>query len=354
MRQGMLLKLLAINVPVVAVVIVVLWLVLDTLAANYFSVLMKEYRISPTDAHRMFVHSVHRYLLWTSIGALALGALLSFLLTHMVLRPLYQMIKTTRLISKGDYSFRVQAGSHDEIGELASAFNRMAEGLQRVERLRRNMVADVAHELRTPLTNIRGYMEALQDGVVAPTQDTFQLLLEETLRLILLVENLLDLARADAAKMNLDLEQIEIADLASRALKKFELEFRQKNIRIIAELSESGAKAPADREKVSRVIENLFKNALQYTPEGGTVLVRTGSFGNDVKFTIENSGPGIAARDLPFVFERFYRGEKSRSRDYGGTGIGLAIVKEILDAHGGKVGVESTPGKTLFWFSLPV
>ena len=352
MRQGILLKLLAINVPVVAVVIVVLWLVLDTLAADYFSVLMKEYRISPTDAHQMFIHSVHRYLLWTSIGALVLGALLSFLLTHMVLRPLYQMIKTTRLISKGDYSFRVQAGSHDEIGELANAFNRMAASLQRVEQLRRDMVSNVAHELRTPLTNIRGYLEALQDGVVSPTQETFQLLLEETLRLILLVENLLDLARADAAKISLDLEQIEIADLASRALKKFDLEFRQKNIQVTSELNE-GATAQADREKISRVIENLLKNALQYTPEGGAVVVRTGSLGREVKFSIENSGPGIETRDLPFVFERFYRGEKSRSRDYGGTGIGLAIVKEILDAHGGKAGVESIAGKTLFWFSLP-
>ncbi len=353
MKQGMLLKLLAINIPVVAVVIAVLWLVLDTLAADYFSVLMTEYRISPTDAHQMFIHSVHRYLLWTSIGALVLGAILSFLLTHMVLRPLYQMIKTTHLISDGDYSFRVQANSHDEIGELANAFNHMAASLERVERLRRDMVSDVAHELRTPLTNIRGYLEALQDGVVPPTQETFQLLLEETLRLIVLVESLLELARAHAAKMNLDLEEIEISELASRALKKFDLQLKQKKILVEMQLSESGITVQADREKMIRVIENLLKNALQYTPEAGTVLVGAESLGGEVKFFVENSGPGIEARDLPLIFERFYRGEKSRSRDYGGTGIGLTIVKEIIEAHGGKTGVESVPGKTLFWFSLP-
>ena len=201
----MLLKLLAINVPVVALVILVLWLVLDTLAADYFSVLMKEYRISPTDAHQMFIHSVHRYLLWTSSGALILGALLSFLLTQRVLRPLYQMIKTTRLIAEGDYTSRVSADSRDEIGELANAFNQMAASLHRVEQLRRDMVSNVAHELRTPLTNIRGYLEALQDGVVPPTQETFQLLQEETLRLISLVEDLLQLARADAARLSLNL-----------------------------------------------------------------------------------------------------------------------------------------------------
>jgi signal transduction histidine kinase len=353
MKQGMLLKLLAINVPVVALVILVLWLVLDTLAADYFSVLMKEYRISPTDAHQMFIHSVHRYLLWTSIGALLLGALLSFLLTQMALRPLYQMIKTTRLIAMGDYSSRVRADSRDEIGELAYAFNQMAASLERVERLRRNMVSDVAHELRTPLTNIRGYLEALQDGVVPPTQETFQLLLEETLTLISLVENLLQLARADAARLSLDLEETDIVELASRALKKFDLEFRQKDIQVRAELGEAGDPVPADREKLSRVIENLLKNALQYTPESGSVLIRTERSGQALKFIVENSGPGIEAKDLPFVFERFYRGEKSRSRDFGGTGIGLAIVKEILEAHGGKTGVQSAPGKTLFWFSLP-
>jgi signal transduction histidine kinase len=354
MKQGMLLKLLAINVPVVAVVILVLWLVLDTLAADYFSVLMKEYGISPTDAHQMFIHSVHRYLLWTSTGALLLGALLSLLLTQMALRPLYQMIRTTSLIARGDYSSRVRADSHDEIGELANAFNQMAASLERVEQLRRDMVSNVAHELRTPLTNIRGYLEALQDGVVPPTQETFQLLLEETLRLISLVEDLLQLARADAARMSLKLEQTDIADLTSRALKKFNLQFRRKDIRIQAELSEGEPAVPADREKLSQVIENLLKNALQYTPEGGSISVRTESSGRTAKFFVQNSGPGIDAQDLPYIFERFYRGEKSRSRDFGGTGIGLAIVKEILEAHGGKVGVESTPGKTLFWFSLPL
>ncbi|MGA2400241.1 MAG: ATP-binding protein [Syntrophobacteraceae bacterium] len=353
MKQGMLLKLLAFNIPVAALVILVLWLVLDTLAADYFSVLMKEYGINPIDAHQMFIHSVHRYLLWTSIGALILGALLSFLLTQMVLRPLYQMIKTTRLIAGGDYSFRVRADSHDEIGELATAFNQMAASLERVEQLRRDMVSNVAHELRTPLTNIRGYLEALQDGVVPPTQETFQLLLEETLRLILLVENLLQLARADAARMSLDLEKVDVAELTSRVLKKFDLEFKQKNIHIAAQLSEAGSQVLADREKLSRVVENFLKNALQYTPESGSVLVRIESLSQAVKFFVENSGPGIEAKDLPFIFERFYRGEKSRSRDYGGTGIGLAIVKEILEAHGGKAGVESMPGKTLFWFSLP-
>ena len=353
MKQGLLLKLLAIHVPVVALVILVLWLVLDTLAAGYFSALMKEYGINPTDVHQMFVHSIHRYLLWTSIGALLLGALLSYLLTQMVLRPLYQVIRTTRLISEGDYSSRVRADSHDEIGQLADAFNQMAASLERVEKLRRDMVSNVAHELRTPLTNIRGYLEALQDGVVPPTQDTFELLLEETLRLTVLVENLLELARADAAKTSLAMEETDISELAAHVLRKFDLQFKQKKIIVTAQFPEAPWKVSGDRELLRRVIGNLLKNALQYTPEHGSVSVSTESVDRGVKFLVENSGPGIDSTDLPFIFERFYRGEKSRSRDYGGTGIGLAIVKEIVEAHGGETGVESTPGKTRFWFTLP-
>ncbi len=352
MKQGLLVKLLAVNIPVVAMVIIVLWLVLDTLAANYFSVLMKEYHINPTDAHQMFVHSVHRYLLWTSVFALGLGALLSFLLTQMVLRPLYQMITSARLISGGDYSSRVQAGPHDEIGELSGAFNQMAASIEHVEQLRKDMVSNVAHELRTPLTNIRGYLEALQDGVVPPSPDTFELLFGETLRLTRLVENLLDLARADAAKTTLKLEKIDISELAGHALKRFNLGFRQKNIHVTAEPGKS-VMISGDREKLGQVMENLLKNALQYTPENGWVAVRTEDTGREVRLCIENSGPGIDPVDLPFIFERFYRGEKSRSRDYGGTGIGLAIVKEIVAAHGGRATVESIPGKTAFCFTLP-
>ena len=353
MKQRLLLKLLGINVPVVALVIVVLWLVLDTLAAGYFSLLMKEYHISPVDAHRMFVDSVHRYILWTSIGALVLGGFLSFLFTRMVLRPLRQMTETARSISGGDYSSRVRAESQDEIGELAAAFNQMAENLERIEQLRRNMVSDVAHELRTPLTNVRGYLEALQDGVVLPTRETFELLREETLRLARLVEDLLLLARADAAKANIRREEVDLSALAGRILGNFGLQAADKRIRLEADPGES-IRVTADRDKIAQVIENLVKNALQYTPEGGIVRIRVRRTGETVEFAVENTGPGIAPDDLPFIFERFYRGEKSRSRDFGGTGIGLTIVKQLVEAHGGQAGVESTPERTLFRFTLPV
>lgn len=353
MRQRLLFKLLGINIPLVILVILVLWLALDTLAASYFSLLMKEYHINPTDAHRMFVVTIHRYLLWASVGALLSAVVLSFLLTRRVLGPLHQIVRTSHRISSGDYTSRVRTESRDEIGELAAAFNNMAGSLERIEQLRRNMVSDVAHELRTPLTNIRGYLEALQDGVVSPTQETFALLLDDTLRLAHLVEGLLQLARADAARYSLSISEIDLPGLTARILKRFELMFNGKRLEVTSRMGEDALRITADRDKVSQIIENLLKNALQYTPDGGKVSIGATKQGREVRFVVENSGPGIAEEDLPFIFERFYRGEKSRSRGYGGTGIGLAIVKELVEAHGGKVGAESRPGATVIWFTLP-
>lgn len=353
MRQGLLFKLLSVNVPVVLLVVLVLWLALNTLAADYFSVLMERYHIAPTDAHQMFLLAVHRYLLWAIAGALVLAGALSYLLTRRVLRPLREMMETTRLISGGDYSSRVATRTRDEIGILAVAFNQMTDNLERVERLRRNMISDVAHELRTPLSNIRGYLEALQDGVVPPTRETVDLLLGETLRLVELVEGLLDLARADGARMTLSLREVDFTGLIKRKLQNFELQFANRGIRVSSRAFDAVVMVRADPDKLGQVLDNLLKNALDYTPPDGWVSILLKEIDLGVQFSIENSGPGIAPEDLPFVFERFFRGEKSRSRDYGGTGIGLAVVKELVEAHGGEVGVESGSGETRFWLTLP-
>ncbi len=353
MRQRLLFKLLGVNIPVIVLVILILWLALDTLAADYFSVLMKEYHVTPTDAHTMFLHTVHRYLVWASLAAIVMAGLLSSLLTKKVLKPLGQMADTAREISAGDYHIRVAVGSKDEIGQLAETFNQMAESLERIERLRRDMVSDVAHELRTPLTNIRGYVEALQDGVVAPTGETFGLIQEETLRLVHLVEDLLRLARADAAKTTLHLVPINLSAFIAQILQRFQPGFTRKNITVTADLGGVSNLVMGDADRLYQVMENLLKNAWQYTPEGGRLSLATESFGAEIRVTLTNNGAAIAPEDLPFVFERFFRGERSRSRDYGGTGIGLAIVKSLVESHGGKVGVESSAASTSFWFTLP-
>ena len=187
MQPPLIVKLLAINAAVIFIVILFVWLAVDYLAADYFGVLMERYHISPTESHGMFVDSIHRYLIGASLLAVLVAIGLSFLLTRRVLRPLSEINAVIRTLSAGDYSARVKHCGNDEVGRLGTTFNQMTDSLQQIEELRHNMVVDVAHELRTPLTNIRGYLEALQDGVVSGSDKTFTLLHHEVFRLIHLV-----------------------------------------------------------------------------------------------------------------------------------------------------------------------
>jgi signal transduction histidine kinase len=263
------------------------------------------------------------------------------------------MTEITRKISAGDYSGKVPMTSRDEVGQLAAAFNRMAEGLQRIEQLRKTMVIDVAHELRTPLTNIRGYLEAIGDGVVLPSKETFDLLQEETLRLGRLVEDILNLAKADAAGMDLRKVNLQISRTILQGLDAFRPQFNAKEIKVTTDFAEDAVPLPADPEKLGQVVTNLLQNAWQYTPQGETVRIFARRTPEEIRFTFANPGGGLSQKDLPLIFERFYRGEKSRSREHGGAGIGLAIVKGLIEAHGGRVGAELSDGEVRIWFSLP-
>ena len=210
MRSYLILKLLAIHLAVIGFVMIIVWLSIDTLAAGYFVTLMDKYNISPEPAHAMFISAVHRYLVWAFIGAMALAVVLSFVLMRKVLAPLTRMNATTRQIAAGDFTARVPVNTRDEVGTLAKAFNRMAESLEEIENLRRTLMIDVAHELRTPLTNIRGYLEALNDRVLPLSDKTLSLLQDETLRLVQLVEDVLQLALADASHGKLNLERTDL------------------------------------------------------------------------------------------------------------------------------------------------
>ena len=325
----------------------------DYLAAGYLATLMKEYNVSPTATHQMFIRSVHRYLIWASLAALGLAITLSFLLLKRVLDPLMQMTEITQKIAQGDFSARVPIRSQDEIGRLARAFNQMAESLEKIEQLRKTMVLDVAHELRTPLTNMRGYLEALLDGVLPPSRENLELLQEDTLRLVRLVEDLLRLAKADTARATLHKREIQIADLIPQVLDSFLPQFHAKKIRVETRFLGGVIPSLGDSDKLAQVIGNLLQNAWQYTPPGGTVRISSEPFAAGIRIIFANTGGELAEKDLPFIFERFYRGEKSRSREHGGAGIGLAIVKELIEAHDGQVGAEIADDETRIWFSLP-
>jgi two-component system sensor histidine kinase BaeS len=353
MRSYLILKLLAIHLAVIGFVMIIVWLSIDTLAAGYFVTLMDKYNISPEPAHAMFISAVHRYLVWAFVAAMALAVVLSFVLMRKVLAPLTRMNTTTRQIAAGDFSARVPVNTRDEVGTLAKAFNRMAESLEEIESLRRTLMIDVAHELRTPLTNLRGYLEALNDRVLPLSDKTLSLLQDETLRLVKLVEDVLQLARADASHGKLKLERTDLKEMIDTTLKSFSREISQKSVMVNLHIPEKIPTVSLDKDRIARVIRNLTDNAVRYAPEKDSIQIRMES--NPLKVRVEfiNNGGDLTSEDLPFIFERFYRGEKSRSRKHGGPGIGLAIVKELVEAHQGTVGAELTNGGFRIWFELP-
>ncbi len=355
MRIRLLWKLLFINVlPVIAVILLVIWFAVDNLASQYFMALMNKYDVPVDDIHQMFLTSIHFYLIWAAVIAVVLAFILSFVLTRKVLRPLSQMTIITREVSAGNYSLRADVRSRDEVGELGEAFNQMADNLEQVEQLRKAMVSDVAHELRTPLTNLRGYLEGLNDGVLPPSPATFAMLQQENLRLVDLVSDLQQLARADAAKAFLKRESLLLSDLVSRLLTLHQLNFHSKKIRVETLFSTQEQNVSADQDKILQALQNLLDNACKYTPRRGWVKITIEPLHKAMKVTFENSGEGIAKKDIPFIFERFFRADRSRSRDGGGAGIGLAITKELIEAHQGRVGAESRDGVTRIWIELPI
>jgi len=337
MRRYLIVKLLAVNLLVIGFVMVFVWIAIDTLAASYFMTLMEKYHVSPEPAHDMFVEAIHRYLLGASLAAVILAVILSYLMMRRVLSPLTQMTAISREIAAGNFILRVPAVSEDEVGQLAHAFNRMSASLEKIERLRRDLMIDVAHELRTPLTNIRGYLEALNDGVLPPSVETFAMLQSETLRIVQLVEDVLQLAKADAARESLTLEPVDVVQIIREQIQADQAIYDRRNIRVDPKLPGDAVMVPGDPHRLIRIFRNIGNNAARYTPRDSEVLVQVNVQGDMVRICYRNPVETLTQADVPYLFERFYRGEKSRSRRHGGAGIGLAIVKELVEAHHGRV-----------------
>jgi two-component system sensor histidine kinase BaeS len=253
----------------------------------------------------------------------------------------------------GELDQRVQIDSRDEIGELGRAFNHMADSLHTSEQLRRQMVTDIAHELRTPLTNIRGYLEAVRDGVLPAQPEVVDSLYEESMLLSRLVDDLQALALAEAGQLKLRLQTCGPAGLIERSVAGLGPPSADEPA-VVVDVPESLPAVQADPERVAQVLRNLVRNARQHTPPEGRVTIAARALPGWVEIAVRDNGSGIAAEHLPYVFERFYRADPARARATGGAGLGLAIVKQLVEAHGGRVDVDSAPGAgTTFRFTLP-
>jgi signal transduction histidine kinase len=288
-----------------------------------------------------FNTSVNRSLIIAIALAGMVGLLLTYLLSRSILKPVDELINAARAMEKGDLSQRVSVRSKGELGELAHAFNAMAEGLTRLEQLRQNMVTDVAHELRTPLSNVRGYLEALRDGVMEPTTETIASVYEEAMLLNRLVDDLQELAMAEAGQLKLVCQPVDIREVIDKAVQSLKSRAIEKEVSLERDLPDDLPLVEADAERLGQVLRNLMKNAIVNTPPGGKITVQARTVESQVEVSVQDNGTGISAEHLPYVFERFYRADQSRARSTGGAGLGLAIVKQLVEAQGGQVAIDS-------------
>ena len=352
MRDKLLWRLLGAQLLAIAIAVAIAGALISDRATQFFMVIMTRYHIDPTMVEQDFLREVHRVLIAGSVIAAAAAMLLGWVLVRRLVRPISDMMLLAERIAVGDDAQRVSTGGPDELVRLADSLNRMAESLARIEALRRDLVANVAHELRTPLSTLQGYLEGLRDGVVPVSSETLASLHEEVMRLVRLVDTLQQLSRFDARMSALRRARFDVAVLAQQIAALYHPELTARNLRVTVAAGTPGPEVEADADLVGQALRNLLDNALRYAFSGSDIIVRAGRLDGVVRLAVENVGEGIAPDDLPHIFERFYRGEKSRSRDTGGAGIGLALVQEIARAHEGEVGAESAGGRTTVWLTL--
>ncbi|HZU07590.1 MAG TPA: ATP-binding protein [Chloroflexota bacterium] len=333
-----------------------------------------------SSAEAGFLERVYRAILLSALAAAVLAGLLSLLFARYLAQPLRELARGARRIAAGDLSQRVPVRRQDEIGDLAAAFNEMAASLARAETARRNLVADVAHELRTPLAVIEGTVDAMLDGVYPADRERLASLREEVVLLTKLVSDLRELSLAEAGGLRLEVEPVEPAALVRRAIAAAAPRAAERNVALVAEVAEELPLVLGDTVRITQVFANLLDNALRYTPPGGRVVVGAAAAplagapprsvgpahtegalarsseerdaAQGVRFWVADTGPGIAPEDLPYVFDRFYRADPSRSRRSGGSGLGLAIARGYVEAQGGRIWAERADGQgavLAFW-----
>lgn len=285
-----------------------------------------------------------------ALAAMLVTVPIAVFFARRIVRPVAALATATAALGRGERAARAAVVADDEIGDLARSFNAMADDLERGSDLRRKLLADVAHELRTPLTTIQGHLEALRDGVLPPEPGTFAVLHDEAARLGRLVADLELLARTEAAGLSLERASTDLANAGREAAAELGAAFRSKGVAL--ELALEAGPVVGDASRLSQIARNLLSNALKFTPSDGHVRVSTGRAPGQAYLEVRDDGPGIEPPDLPYVFERFWRGRNVA--DVSGSGIGLTVARELARAHGGEISVTSEPGRgAVFRLVLP-
>ncbi|MEI6779084.1 MAG: ATP-binding protein [Chloroflexales bacterium] len=306
--------------------------------------------------NRIFQTTMIEALLISGGAASLIALAVSLLVSNRIVTPIQRLLAASRRIAAGHYTERVPTTGSDELAALAAQFNTMADALEDAERRRVTLIGDVAHELRTPLATIEGYAEGVLDGVVAPHEEIWALILDEVGRLRRLVSDLQELSRAEAKQLALHPVPVVADTLVTRAIARLAPQFADKGVALTSHVLAHMPVVCADPDRIAQVLINLLGNALQHTASGGAIEVTVRHADGALIFQVRDSGIGIAAEHLPHLFERFYRVDKARARSTGGSGIGLTISKALVEAHSGQIWAESAgPGQgALFTFTLPL
>lgn len=301
-----------------------------------------------------FLSQMNRSLVLGALGGVAIAVILGVFLAQTLTRPLKELTKASRAVAGGDLQQKVLVRSQDELGELAAAFNQMNADLENAQTLRRQMTADIAHELRTPLSVILAHTEAIRDGVMPANDEVLGVIRDETSRLNTLVEDLRTLSLAETGELQVIPRPVNPVELLEKAVSAQMLRAQQRDITLEVIAAPNIPEINADPDRMAQVLGNLLNNALRYTPAGGRIVLSAEMIENGVRLSVQDNGPGVAAEEIPRLFHRFYRVDKSRQRDKGGSGLGLAIAKSIVEQHGGKISAESGPGEGMkFIIELP-
>lgn len=298
---------------------------------------------------------IYGQLINSAVISMLLALILVYTLSRYMVKDITKISVAAKRLSKGDFTTRVNLKTKNEVGQLAATFNDMAEDLQKLEGLRISFVANVSHELRTPLTSIQGFVQGILDGAIKQEeQETYlNTVLAETKRLNLLITDLLELSKVESGKFPLNMRIFDINELMCRCLITFEQRIETKKIDVEVLLEGERLYVNADPDRIAQVVTNLLDNAVKFSKTGGKLTIRTQVYDDKVYASVKDTGEGIPQGDMPFIFEQFYKVDKSRGRKVQGTGIGLSIVKKIMDQHGEKIWVESKPGEgSVFTFSL--
>ncbi|MBK9125307.1 MAG: HAMP domain-containing protein [Chloroflexi bacterium] len=298
--------------------------------------------LDPRD--QLYLDNTARALMIGALGAAAVAVAVGAVLAGVFLRPLRALNTAIHAVERGDLKQHIPVRGSDELADVIRAFNRMSAELDRVNALRRQMTADIAHDLRTPLTVIRGYLEAMTDGALPPSPERLAAIRGEVTTLHHLIEDLRTLSLADAGELRLQRQPIQPAALLSDVRESFALQAEARGVTLEVDAAPDLPPVAVDPLRMTQVFGNLVSNALRHTPPGGHVMLLAAPSGPNVEFTVEDTGEGIPPEQLAHIFERFYRGEASRQQQEGESGLGLAIVRSLVEAHGGTIRAESAPG----------